>query len=235
MWAQVEDIMSQASSRIVQHVAEFVPGALALLTLLIGAAVLSVLARVLILRLLASIDFDRRAEQWGLGVLTRWPSGRSPSIVVARSAQWTILVLGLLVALTALDAAVPSRFTVSMFEYAPNLIAAAIVLALGAMFAQFLGRAVLISAVNMQIQSARALSLTARWLVLIVAVSMAIEQLKVGRQILVLAFGILFGGIVLAASLAIGLGARDAVGRAIDRELRKVAQPREPVDRVEHV
>jgi hypothetical protein len=71
--------------------------------------------------------------------------------------------------------------------------------------------------------------------VLIVAVSMAIEQLKVGRQILVLAFGILFGGIVLAASLAIGLGARDAVGRAIDRELRKVPQPRDPVDRVEHV
>jgi hypothetical protein len=235
MWAQVADIMSQASTRIVQHVAEFVPGALALLTLLVGAAVLSVLVRVLTLRLLASIDFDRRAEPWGLGLLTRWPSGRSPSIVVARSAQWTILVLGLLLALTALDAAVPSRFTVSMFEYAPNLIAAAIVLALGAMFAQFLGRAVLISAVNMRIQSARALSLTARWLVLIVAVSMAIEQLKVGRQILVLAFGILFGGIVLAASLAIGLGARDAVGRAIDRELRKVAPPREPVDRVEHV
>jgi mechanosensitive ion channel-like protein len=235
MWAEVEDIMSQASSRIVQHVAEFVPGALALLTLLVGAAVISVLARVLVLRLLTSIDFDRRAEQWGLGVLTRWPSGRSPSIVVARSAQWTILVLGLLLALTALDAAVPSRFTVSMFEYAPNVVAAAIVLALGAMFAQFLGRAVLISAVNMQIQSARALSLSARWLVLIVAASMAIEQLKVGRQILVLTFGILFGGVVLAASLAIGLGARDAVGRAIERELRKPPQPKDQVDRVEHV
>ena len=235
MWAQVEEIMSQASSRIVQHVAEFVPGALALLTLLVGAAIISVLARVLVLRLLTGIEFDRRAEQWGLGLLTRWPSGRSPSIVVARSAQWTIMALGLLVALTALDAAVPSRFTVSLFEYAPNVIAAAIVLALGAMFAQFLGRAVLISAVNMQIQSARALSLTVRWLVLIVAASMAIEQLKVGRQILVLAFGILFGGVVLAASLAIGLGARDAVGRAIDRELRKAPPPREPVDRVEHV
>jgi hypothetical protein len=156
-------------------------------------------------------------------------------MVVARSAQWVIMVLGLLLALTALDAAVPSRFALSIFEYAPNVLAAAIVLALGAMFAQFLGRAVLISAVNMQIQSARALSLTARWLVLIVAASMAIEQLRIGRQILVLAFGILFGGVVLAASLAIGLGARDAVGRAIDRELRKVAQPRDPVDRVEHV
>lgn len=235
MWGQVEDIMSQASSRIVQHVAEFVPGALALLTLLVGAAIFSIVARLVVLRTLTGIEFDRRAEQWGLGILTRWPSGRSPSLVVARSVQWVIMVLGLLVALLALDAAVPSRFALSIFEYAPNVLAAAIVLALGAMFAQFLSRAVLISAVNMQIQSARALSLTAKWLILIVAASMAIEQLKIGRQILVLAFGILFGGVVLAASLAIGLGARDAVGRAIDRELRKVPQPRDPVDRVEHV
>ena len=57
-----------------------VPGALALLTLLIGAAVLSVLARVLVLRLLTSMDFDRHAEQWGLGFLTRWPSGRSQAM-----------------------------------------------------------------------------------------------------------------------------------------------------------
>jgi len=134
MLAQVGDIMSQASSRIVQNVAEFVPGALAVVTLLVGAAVLSVLARVLVLRLLTSMDFDRHAEGWGLGFLTRWPSGRSPSIVVARSTQWIILVLGLLVALTALDAAVPSRFTVSMFEYAPNVIAAAIVLALAILY-----------------------------------------------------------------------------------------------------
>jgi hypothetical protein len=231
----MERIMSQASSRIVEGVAEYVPGVLALLVLLAGATLASVVARAAVFRTLTSLEFDRRAERWGLGLLSGWSPGQSASAMVARATQWIVLIGGLLVALTALDAAIPSRFALSVFEYAPNVLAALIVLALGTVAAQFLGRAVLIGAVNMQMQSAWALSLLVKWTVLIVAASMAIEQLRIGRQILLLAFGILFGGVVLATALAVGLGARDAVGRAIERELQKVGQAREHVDRIEHV
>lgn len=235
MWAQVERIVSQASSRIVESVAEYVPGVLALVVLLAGAMVMSLVVRAAVFRTLTSLEFDRRAERWGLGFLSGWSPGNSASTMVARATQWIVLICGLLVALTALDAAVPSRFALSVFEYAPNVLAALIVLALGTVAAQFLGRAVRIGAVNMQMQSAWALGLLVKWTVLVVAASMAIEQLRIGRQILLLAFGILFGGVVLAAALAIGLGARDAVGRAIDRELQRIARPRDPADRVEHV
>jgi hypothetical protein len=91
---------------------------------------------------------------------------------------------------------------------------------------------VLIGAVNMQIQSARLLSLAAKWLVLLVAVAMALDHLRIGRTILVLAFAILFGGIVLAAALAVGLGARDVVSRALERQVRE-PPPRD--DTVNHV
>jgi hypothetical protein len=78
---------------------------------------------------------------------------------------------------------------------------------------------VLIGAVNMQIHSARLLSMALKWMVLLITVAMALDHLRISRNILFLAFGILFGGIVLAVSLACGLGARDAVARAIDRQL----------------
>jgi hypothetical protein len=48
---------------------------------------------------------------------------------------------------------------------------------------------------------------------------MALEQLGIGRRILVLAFGILFRGIVLAAALAVRLGSQDAVRRALGGRL----------------
>src|SRR5262245_41023764 len=232
MWVQMERIMSEATNRIVQSVAEFVPGILALFAVLAGSVILAVVARQITIRALAGVEFDRRAQQWGLGKLSDWSTAKSASSFVGRAIQWIVLVCGLLVALTALDAAMPSRFALSVFEYVPHVLAALIVLAVGSAAAQFFARAVLIGAVNMQIQSARMLSLSVKWLVLIVAASMAIEQLQIGRQILVLAFGILFGGAVLAASLAVGLGAKDAVGRAIEREYRRAPQERDHLDHV---
>jgi hypothetical protein len=232
MLVQVQRIMSQATSRIVESVAAFVPGILALVAVLAGSVILAVVARLVTMRALGGVEFDRRAQQWGLGKLGEWSPAKSASAFVARTIQWTVLVGGLLVAMTALDAAMPSRFALSVFEYVPHVLAALLVLAVGTALAQFVARAVLIGAVNMQIQSARTLSLLVRWLVLIVAVSMAVEQLQIGRQILVLAFGILFGGVVLATSLAVGLGAKEVVGRAIERQLQRPRQERDHLDHV---
>jgi hypothetical protein len=53
-----------------------------------------------------------------------------------------------------------------------------------------------------------------KWLVLILTGAMALERLGIGGQILLLAFGLLFGGIVLALALAVGLGSQEMVRRS---------------------
>jgi Mechanosensitive ion channel, conserved TM helix len=224
MWNQVERILTEAADRVTESVAAFMPGVLALLTILLAALVVATLARLIVVRMLRSLDFDRRMAQWGLGAFGDWSQTKGMSAFVGRAAYWTILILGLLTGLTALDAAIPSEFALSMFRYVPHLLAALIVLVVGSILAQFLSRAVLIGAVNMQIQSARALSLGVRWILLIVAASMALEQLGIGRQILLLAFGILFGGVVLATALAVGLGAKDVVNRALAQQLQQQSE-----------
>jgi hypothetical protein len=67
---------------------------------------------------------------------------------------------------------------------------------------------------------------------MLVAIAMALDHLGIGRTILQLAFGILFGGIVLAGALAVGLGARDVVGRALERRLKEPARREDKVDHV---
>jgi hypothetical protein len=54
---------------------------------------------------------------------------------------------------------------------------------------------------------------------------MALDHLHVGGSIVSLAFGILFGGIVLTLSLAVGLGSRDLVSRSIERSMEKPSGP----------
>jgi hypothetical protein len=181
-------------------------------------------------RLLNGLDFDRRAESFGMS-LAEWTPSRSASALVAAVAYWTVLALGLLLGLTALDAALPSQFALTVLEYVPHLVAALAILLVGGIVARFLARAALIGSVNLGLHHARLVSLTVKWLVLIVAAAMALDHIGIGRTVLLLAFGILFGGVVLALALAVGLGARDAVSRALERELRTTGQD----DKLNHV
>ena len=230
MVEQFNRALTLAGARIVESVANFLPGVLVFLTLVLGALVVAVLLRYGLRRALTGLDFDRRAAVLGMS-LAEWPPARSPSMLVASFVYWTVLTLGLLLGLTALDAALPKQFALSVLEYVPHVVAALAILLAGGIVARFLARAVLIGAVNMGVHYARLVSLTVKWLVLIVAAAMALDHIGIGRTVLLLAFGILFGGVVLALALAVGLGARDAVGRALDRQLRTPADD----DRLNHV
>lgn len=230
MIEQFNRALRLAGTRIVESVANFLPGALVLLVLLAGALVIALVLRYALRRALNGLDFDRRAELLGIP-LAEWTPSHSASTLVASVVFWTVLAIGLLLGLSALDAALPSQFAVSVLQYVPHLVAALAIVVVGGIVARFLARAILIGAVNMGVQYARLLSLTVKWLVLIVAGAMALDHIGIGRTVLLLAFGILFGGAVLAIALALGLGARDVVSRALERQLREPARD----DKLDHL
>jgi hypothetical protein len=232
MWTEVDGILRRATTQIADQIANFLPGLLVALLLIVVTVVAAVLVRALLVRALRGLEFDQWTERSGLAPLIGWSAATSPSQSLARVAYWSILLVGLLVSLTALNATIPSQLALSAIEYIPHVLAGLLILAIGSIAARFLARSVLIGAVNMQIQHARLLSLAVKWLVLLVAVAMALDHLGIGRSVLLLAFAILFGGIVFAAALAVGLGARDAVSAGIARQLREV--PRSD-DKVNHV
>ena len=232
MWVQVEDMLRRATLRTAENITEFMPGLLGLIVILIGSFVLALLVRALLLKALTGVRFDQRAEQWGLGALADWSAAGGPSTVVARVVTWIIILAGLLAGFSALDAALPEEFARTMFAYLPNVLAALLILAVGSVLARFLARAVLIGTVNLQVPAARLLATGVKWLVLILAWAMALDHLGIGRNILPLAFGILFGGIVLALALALGLGSKDVVRSLLERQVR---EPAEPSDKLPHV
>lgn len=230
MVEQFDQALRLAGTRIAESIANFLPGALVFLAMLVGALVVALVVRSMLRRALNGLEFDRRAELLGIS-LAEWTPTHSASALIAAIAYWTVLALGLLLGLTALDAALPAQFAVSVLEYVPHLVAALAILVVGGIVARFLARAILIGAVNMGVQYARLLSLTVKWLVLIVAAAMALDHIGIGRTVLLLAFAILFGGVMLAIALAVGLGARDVVSRGLERQLRE--PPRD--DTLHHV
>jgi len=231
MWNEINSIMARAATQSAERLAHFLPGVLVLAVLLLAAAVISMLVRAALLRLLRSIDFDRRTAH-GFTVLIDWTPTASPSLLLARAAQWTVLLLGILMGLSALDATIPTALALTVFSYLPHLIGAIVIAVLGDLCARFLARTVLIQAVNFQIRSARLVGAAVKWLVLILTGAMVLEHLGIGGRILILAFGLLFGGIVLAAALAIGLGSQDAVRRGWERRAQASARERDTLHHV---
>jgi hypothetical protein len=63
-----------------------------------------------------------------------------------------------------------------------------------------------------------------KWLVLVLTAAMVLDHLEVGGNIVELAFGILFGGIVLTLALAVGLGSRDLVSRSLESHVEHTAE-----------
>jgi hypothetical protein len=233
MWKETNEILRQAATRTITRVADFLPGLLALAAAVVLAAALAWVARALIRRFLLGIGVDKRLEEWGLSGAAGWLPAQSPSQLLAGLAFWCIVLVGFLVGLSALDPNLTAVLIMRIFAYLPNAFAAVLILVVGVFVARFLARGVLISAVNMHVQAARLLSLAVKWLVVIVSGAMALEHLGIGGQIVLLSFGILFGGIVLALALAIGLGSKEIVTRSLER---KAAQTKEdPAEQFHHL
>jgi len=231
MWDQVGQALRLSMTKMLSQLASLLPGIVALLTALILSAIVAWALSLVLRRSLAHLDFDRRVAQWGLPALAEWSPSSSPTRLVTRAIAAIIIFIGFLIGISAFDGALPSQFVIRLFAYLPDLMTALVVLIAGSIIARFLARSVLIGAVNMNLQYARLLSVGVKWLVTVLAVTIALERLGIGGGIIRLAFGILFGGIVLALALAVGLGSKELVSRSLEREASKTSNPqmKEPV------
>jgi hypothetical protein len=218
MWKNVEETLSASFERALTGLAAFLPSLLAMLLALLLSVVLAWMIRVVLRRMLRGVKFDARLEQWGFSGLAEISPNKSPSLLVCRVVTWIVILFGLLLGLLAVEDNLMAQLFIRLFRYLPQLLVALAILFVGSLLSRFLARSVLVGAVNMQIQSARLISQVMKWLLLIVTYAMALDHLGVGGDIVKIAFALLFGGVVLALALAVGLGARDVVSRALEEQ-----------------
>lgn len=218
MWSQVEEALNQSATSVVTGIVGLLPGTIALVVALVLAMVLGWILGAILRRVLTGIEFDRRMGGWGWSDLAGWTGAKSPTTLVARVTSWLVVFLGFLIGIAAFDPTLTSQLALSLFGSAMNLVTALILLIAGNLLARFLSRGILISLVNMNVPQARLLSLGVKWLIIVTSVAMALDHLNIGGRIVEIAFGILFGGIVLALALAVGLRSKDLADWSLARQ-----------------
>ena len=225
MWNQVGGTLRNSMAQTLGRLASLLPGIVAFLLAVLVFSLLGWAAAWVVRRLLVALHFDERMGR-GTEAVTEWSPRQTPAGLVAGLVFWVFVVAGIAVGADAFAVSANSQIAEGLLAYLPRLIGAAVILLVGNIVARFLARGVLIGAVNMNLQYARLLSLGVKWLVLVLTAAMALDHLRIGEEIVELAFGILFGGIVLALALSVGLGSRDLVSRSIERETtRATAAP----------
>jgi hypothetical protein len=235
MWQDVSRAFGEGVHRVALAVAGFLPGVLTMLLVIAFAAAIAYLVRFALRRSLSGIDFDRRVHRWGLASTGEWMPQSSPTAIVAHAGFWFVLLVGFLAGLKSLGAAITDELATGALAYIPSLLVASLVFAVGVAVARFLGRTTLINAVNMRIHSARLLSLGVKWLVVLFAAALALQQLRIGGPILTVTFAVVFGGIVLALALAVGLGSREAVTRGWQQRWEEEKRGAEDGDEIHHM
>jgi hypothetical protein len=225
MWS---DLVWTALRDLNTRLAAVLPSVLAMLTLAAGGLVAAWVAALLLRRLARAAGLDQRAERWGLvAPLARAGLRRAPSQLLSLIVFWAIFILFLTLAVDALAIPGTGRFTDFVFAWVPRAIGAALIFLIGWLVANFLGEGALIAAVNAGVPEARVLARAVRWGVLLFASATAVTHLGIGKEMVLVAFGITFGGLIFALALAFGLGGRALARQILERRLRHEPHPRE--------
>ena len=178
------------------------------------------------------IGFDRWMREGGVTeALERAGTRLDPSSVLAKLVFWVVMLLVILLAANALGVEAVSSLFAELLAYIPNVIAAVIVLVLGILLGEFVKDLVLASAGALH--GAITLARAAKAAVILLAVFMALEQLDIAQDIVLVFFIAVVGAAALAAGIAFGLGARDVAAEVTRSwyDRNRVRRPAEPAAR----
>jgi len=212
----------------------FIPSLLAMLVILLLGILLAKLLRLVLLKFLLAIKFDSWSDRMGFTTLMRkgdlW---LKPSVVLAGIVFWLLVIVTLMVGLGALDVSAIDNLVEQFFSYLPRVFSAAVILAVGYLFTSFISRAVLIAMANSGYHYARLLAEAIRVLLMLMLLAMVMEQLQIATNVVLAAFSILFGGIVVALAIAFGVGGIDTARRIVEQKFTE--EPPKVPDDIEHL
>jgi hypothetical protein len=229
MDASLTDAILAVLAAVGHRLLAALPAVLTLLAVLAVGLVAGWLASRIVTRLARALDLDRRATGWGLASsFGREPGSRTPTEMVGLAVFWGLLLLIVVLAVDAMAVPGTERVTAFLFGWIPTALGAVVILVVGSLLANFLAQGTLIAAVNAGVPEARLLARVVRWGLLLFTLAAAATHLGLAKEMVLVAFGLSFGGLVLAAAIAFGLGGRHLAREILERRLRREREPERP-------
>ena len=217
----VEKLFKEPFQEFLDTFQKFLPNILTSILILVSGFIIAWIIRIVLGKMAKLLKIDRFFNNTGIARnLEKSGIKKSPVKVLRQLLYWTIVFIFTIFALIFLKVPAMENLLERFFLYLPNVFIASLLLIIGYLVANFAGRVILITQVNAGVKSAGILSRAVKFIIIIFAFAMAIEQLGIGRETVLIAFAISFGGIVLALSIALGLGGKDIAKDFLEKKFK---------------
>lgn len=210
--------LSQTLGNFLNALALFLPRVLSMLVIIAAGFVVALLLRVVVRRIFSIESFRKYCDSAGLTQMMRRAALPPPVDFLSQLIFWVVWIVFIVLGIDALGIGALREQISKFFLFLPQIFVALVILFIGLLVANFFSRATLLAATNANYPSARLLASLVRLLIVILAVTMALEQIGLGRHVVLIAFSIAFGALMLGASIAFGLGGRDVARRVLERQ-----------------
>jgi len=200
-----------------QMLAHFLPRLLAMVIIVVIGWVVAWLVKVIMPRVLNLVRFNSLFVRAGVAQVLNKAALPTPSEMLARLVFWVLWITFILFGLEALEIPSLQAEISGLFLILPQIFVALVILFVGVLIANFVSRAALLAAVNANSPSPRLISTLVRFVIIALAVTMALERVGLGRGVVLIAFSTFFGAIMLGLALAFGLGGRDLARQLLER------------------
>jgi hypothetical protein len=209
--------LSGALTTILEIAARVLPRLLAMAIIVLVGWVVAWVIEIILRRLLILARLNRLFESKGITQVLAGAALPSPAEMIGRVVFWVVWVSFILVGVNALGVVGLQREIANFVSLLPQFVVALLILFFGFLAANFLSRAALLAAVNANSSSPRLFSSFVRFLVLLFAITMALERIGLGRGVVLVAFAVSFGAIMMGLAIAFGLGGRNVARRILER------------------
>lgn len=195
----------------------YIPNVLTMLFVIIIGFILAWLLKRISKLIFRLIKIDELGKKIGIGMIF---SENSFSVLSEKFIYWFIVFVFLMLGLSALKLAPIDHLISSFFLYLPKIIAAIVIFVVGYLLADFLDRIMVLAAVGSHIPYAKAIGRLTKLAVVLFFLFISLDLLEIGKNVIVAAFSIMFGGVVLALAIAFGFGGKDIVKSWLEKQIK---------------
>ena len=226
------DTLAQTLGNFFNTVALFLPHVLSMLVIIAAGFIVALVLKVVVRRVFGIASFRKYCDSAGITQMMRKAALPDPIDFLGEVVFWVVLIVFIVLGVDALGISAFREQISRFFMFLPQIFVAMLVLFIGLLVANFFSRATLLAATNANYRSARLLSSLVRLVIVIFFVTMALEQIGLGRRVVLIAFSIAFGALMLGSAIAFGLGGRDVARQVLEKQFLHQEEPAEKEEEI---
>ena len=195
---------------------------LLMIVVMIVGFIVSWIVRKLVEKLLILFRFDKWAA--GAGIITFLERGgvkSQPSTIISHIVFWIFVITVFSFGLNLVGISQFTEYASRITSALPYIVISMIIVIVGIIFSTFISRVIYMACQNANLKYGEIISKSVRILLVVITFGIVFEYLGLGSTIISISFLIIFGGIIMALSLALGIGLSTVITDFIKEKLEE--------------